>query len=83
MIRASRGDHGEIFSRRMSAWCAERTTAEAVAELERARIPCSEVLSPREALADEHVVSAGFLKDVPYPGLDRPAPVARGLAKKR
>ncbi|MCP3959992.1 MAG: CoA transferase [bacterium] len=74
---ASRGDHGEIFSERMQAWCSERTTAEAITELERTRIPCSEVLTPRRALADEHVESAGFLRRTPYPGLDQPAPVAR------
>ena len=34
-----RGDHGRQISERMSAWCAERTTAEALAELEEARVP--------------------------------------------
>src|SRR3989475_4057350 len=34
----ARGDHGEIISKRMSEWTAERTTAEALAELEAARI---------------------------------------------
>ena len=30
----SRGEHGELFSARMSTWCAERTTEQALAELE-------------------------------------------------
>src|SRR3989442_10393261 len=29
----ARGDHGEIISKRMAAWTAERTTAEALAQL--------------------------------------------------
>src|SRR5213594_4274081 len=33
----ARGDHGEIISERMAEWTAERTTAEALAELEAAR----------------------------------------------
>src|SRR5437016_8339048 len=35
----ARGDHGEIISKRMAAWTAERRTAEALTQLEAARIP--------------------------------------------
>src|SRR5437667_6275083 len=35
----SRGDHGEIISKRMTEWTLSRTTAEALAELEKAMIP--------------------------------------------
>jgi crotonobetainyl-CoA:carnitine CoA-transferase CaiB-like acyl-CoA transferase len=72
----ARGDHGEIISKRMSAWTAERTTAEALAELERARIPGGPLLSPQEALEHEHIRAAGLLADTDYPGLPRPAPLA-------
>jgi crotonobetainyl-CoA:carnitine CoA-transferase CaiB-like acyl-CoA transferase len=41
----SRGDHGEAISERMTAWCAERTTDQALAELEAARIPAGPVYS--------------------------------------
>ncbi|HET9947817.1 MAG TPA: CoA transferase [Longimicrobiales bacterium] len=72
----SRGDHGEIVSERMARWCAERTTAECLAELEAARIPVSPVLSPQEVLDHEHVRAMRFMLPVDYPGLPRPAPVA-------
>jgi crotonobetainyl-CoA:carnitine CoA-transferase CaiB-like acyl-CoA transferase len=72
----ARGDHGEIVSKRMAEWTAERTTAEALAALEAARIPAAPLYSPRQALADAHVRAAGLLRDTAYPGLPRPAPLA-------
>lgn len=77
----SRGEHGEIISERMAAWCAERTNAEALAELEAARIPAGPVYSPAETLEDPHVKSTGFLQPVEYPGMPRPAPVAQTPVK--
>ena len=73
----ARGDHGIDISERMSAWTAQRTTAEALAELAAARIPCGEVLTPAETLANEQVVEREFLMPTDYPGLPRPAPVGR------
>jgi crotonobetainyl-CoA:carnitine CoA-transferase CaiB-like acyl-CoA transferase len=72
----ARGDHGEIISKRMSEWTAERTTAEALAELEAARIPAGPLYSPQQALEDAHIRAAGLLQDSQYPGLARPAPLA-------
>jgi crotonobetainyl-CoA:carnitine CoA-transferase CaiB-like acyl-CoA transferase len=72
----ARGDHGEVISKRMSAWAAERTTAEALAQLETARIPAGPLYSPQQALEDPHVRAAGLLRDTDYPGLPRPAPLA-------
>jgi len=72
----ARGDHGEIISRRMSEWTAERTTAEALAELEAARIAAGPLYSPQQALEDTHVRAAGLLVDTQYPGLSQPAPLA-------
>lgn len=71
-----RGDHGEILSERMRSWCEARTTAEAIEELERARIPCGEVLTPQEALDDEHIRAAGLLQQVPFLGAALPVPIA-------
>ena len=73
----TRGDHAVEISERMSAWTRARTTAEVVAELEAARIPCGEVLKPAETLANEQVVEQGFFVPTDYPGLSTPAPVAR------
>jgi len=72
----SRGDHSEEILARMRSWCAQRSTAQAVAELERAGIPAGPVLTPQQALDDPQVAAMGFLKVVAdYPGLARPAQV--------
>jgi crotonobetainyl-CoA:carnitine CoA-transferase CaiB-like acyl-CoA transferase len=73
---AARGENGAELSKRMAAWCAERTTAEVLAELERAQIPAGPVYSPEQALADPHVRAARLLRDVDQPGLPRPAPIS-------
>lgn len=70
-----RGNHGEIISARMQQWCDSRTKAEAVAELEAARIPAYPVYSAQDALDDPHVQAMGYLKYIDYPGLDEPAPI--------
>ncbi len=72
---ASRAEHGEIISERMQAWCAERTTEQALAELEAARLPAATILTPQEALDNEHIREVGFMKDVEYPGIAKPAPI--------
>jgi crotonobetainyl-CoA:carnitine CoA-transferase CaiB-like acyl-CoA transferase len=72
----SRGAHGEVISARMSAWCAERTTEEALQTLEAARIPGGPVYSPQQALEDPHIQAMGFLQPTAYPGLPKPAPLA-------
>jgi crotonobetainyl-CoA:carnitine CoA-transferase CaiB-like acyl-CoA transferase len=72
----ARGDHGEIISKRMSEWTAERTTTEALAALEAAKIPAGPLYTPQEALEDAHIRAAGLLRDTEYPGLARPAPLA-------
>jgi crotonobetainyl-CoA:carnitine CoA-transferase CaiB-like acyl-CoA transferase len=72
----ARGDNGEVISKRMSEWTAERTTAEALAELEKARVPAGPLYSPQQALEDAHIRAAGLLADTDYPGLPRSAPLA-------
>jgi crotonobetainyl-CoA:carnitine CoA-transferase CaiB-like acyl-CoA transferase len=72
----ARGNHGELISKRVSEWSAERTTAEALAELEAAKIPAGPLYSPQQALEDTHIRAAGLLRDRDYPGLPRPAPLA-------
>ena len=73
----ARGDNAIDISKRMAAWAAERTTAQALAELEAARVPCGEVLAPAQTLANEQVLAQAFLQPTDYPGLPHPAPVAR------
>ena len=72
----SRGEHGELIGARMRRWCAERSTAEAIATLGAARIPCGPVLSAQQALDHPQVRSLGLLQPTDFPGLPRPAPVA-------
>lgn len=72
----ARGDHGAVVSERMARWCAERSTAACLAELDTARIPAAPVLSPQEVLDHEHVRALRFMVPVDYPGLSRPAPLA-------
>ena len=72
----ARGDHGEIISKRMNEWTAERTTAEALAALERAKIPGGPLYAPQQTLEDAHIRAAGLLSDTEYPGLPRSAPLA-------
>jgi len=72
----ARGDHGELISERMSRWTAERTTEQALAELEKVQIPAGPLYSPQQALEDAHIRAAGLLVDTEYPGLPRPAPLA-------
>ena len=64
-----RGTHGALISERMSTWTAERTTSQAVVELEAARIPCGEVLEPAQTLVNEQVTAMGFIEEVSYPGV--------------
>lgn len=71
----SRGDHGEIISERLAHWCAERSSAEVLEAMEKARIPAGPVLSPQQVLDDPHVAARQMLKPVEYPGSDIPAPV--------
>ena len=73
----TRGDNAIDISQRMKQWTSERSTAEVVAALEDARIPCGEVLSPQAALDNEQIQAMKFLVPTDYPGLKEPAAVAR------
>jgi crotonobetainyl-CoA:carnitine CoA-transferase CaiB-like acyl-CoA transferase len=77
----ARGDNGEIISKRMGEWCAERTTAEAVEALEAARIPTGPLYTPQQALDDPHIQATGFLQPVDFPGTSKPAPLAQTPVK--
>ena len=73
----SRGDNRDVLCERMARWCAERTTADALDTLAAAGIPAGPVLKPQEALDDPQVHALGVLEPVDYPGLPRPAPLAK------
>src|SRR3546814_1757410 len=59
----------------MSAWCKEKTLAEALSALEQARIPASPVNSPRQVLQDETVRAADLIHWMDYPGASKKVPI--------
>jgi crotonobetainyl-CoA:carnitine CoA-transferase CaiB-like acyl-CoA transferase len=71
----ARGDNGALISERVQAWCAARTSAEAVAAFEGARVPAGPVYRLREALDDPHVRAGDFFTTVEFPWIGR-APVS-------
>ncbi len=71
-----RGDNGEALSARTAEWARDKSVAEALELMEKARVPASPVYSPRQTLDDPHVRAMGFFQLVDYPGLAAPAPVA-------
>jgi crotonobetainyl-CoA:carnitine CoA-transferase CaiB-like acyl-CoA transferase len=73
----SRADNSDRILERMRLWTAERTSAQAIDELQNAGIPAGPVYSPQQALDDPQVVAMGFLRAMAdYPGLPKPAPIA-------
>ena len=71
-----RGDNGEALSAYMAAWCADRTTDECLAEMDRNKVPGGPVLSPQQLLDLPHVRQIGVLHDVEYPTAAAAPPLA-------
>ena len=71
----SRGNNGAVISERLSRWCAERSSADVLREMEAARIPAGPVMSPQQVLDDPHAAARGVFKALAYPGAVKPAPV--------
>ena len=67
----SRGDNGHLISERMSLWCAERTSKQAIEELEKSRIPVGEVLKAEETLNEEHILEKGSFIKMKYPTMEK------------
>lgn len=73
----ARGDNAGPIGERMNAWCASRSTAEAVDALNEAMIPSAPAYSMQQTLDDPHIAEVESFVDLEYPGMARPAPVAR------
>jgi crotonobetainyl-CoA:carnitine CoA-transferase CaiB-like acyl-CoA transferase len=73
----SRGNNSVAISERMQLWCDERTSAEALDTLGRAKIPAAPILAPQQALDHAQIQALALLQPLDYPGLPRPAPVAK------
>jgi len=72
----SRANHRGPIADAMNTWLATRTTAQAMAELEQARIPAAPVLDVAQVLEDPQVKARELLNYVDYPGAPRPVPLA-------
>ena len=72
----SRANHHEIISEAMSAWLATRSSAQAIADLEGARVPAGPVMTVAQVLDDPQVKTRELLKFVDYPGALKPVPLA-------
>jgi crotonobetainyl-CoA:carnitine CoA-transferase CaiB-like acyl-CoA transferase len=73
---AGRGDHSAEILATMRAWCARRTTKDAIAQLEAAGLPAGPVYTPQQALDDPQAIAMQWFAEVAgYPGLPRPARV--------
>lgn len=72
---AARVRNGPALSAIMAQWCASRTTAEALAELDKASLPGGPVLRPQEVLDHEHLAALGVFHPMTYPGTPGPAPL--------
>ena len=77
----ARGDNAGPIGERMNAWCASRSTAEAVDALNGAMIPSAPAYSMQQTLDDPHIAEVESFVDLEYPGMARPAPVARPSVK--
>lgn len=71
-----RADNHKPITKAMNAWLASRSRAQAIAELEAARIPAGPVLDPVEVLEDSQVKARQLLQDVDFPGTPAPVPLA-------
>ena len=72
----SRADHHELITEAMNAWLRTRTLVQAMAELEKARVPCGPVLGLCDVLENPQVQARELLEYVEYPGAPKPVPLA-------
>ncbi|MBZ5507423.1 MAG: CoA transferase [Acidobacteriia bacterium] len=71
-----RADNRGPITEAMNAWLATRTTEEAIAELEKARVPAGPVLELDQVLEDPQVKARELLRYVDHPGAAKPVPLA-------
>jgi crotonobetainyl-CoA:carnitine CoA-transferase CaiB-like acyl-CoA transferase len=71
-----RADNCDAITDAMNAWLSTRTTEQAIAELEKARVPAGAVLDLQQVLDDPQVKARGLLRYVEHPGAAKPVPLA-------
>lgn len=70
-----RGDARDELCQVMAAWCAARSTDEALEALQAAGIPAGPVLDLKQALNEPQVAAMELLQSMSFPGFDGEAPV--------
>ncbi len=71
-----RADNREAITDAMNAWLSTRTTEQAIAELEKARVPAGPVQNLQQVLDDPQVKARELLRYVEHPGAAKPVPLA-------
>jgi crotonobetainyl-CoA:carnitine CoA-transferase CaiB-like acyl-CoA transferase len=71
-----RADNRAAITEAMNAWLATRTSEQAIAELENARVPAGPVLELEQVLDDPQVKARELLRYIDHPGAAKPIPLA-------
>ncbi|MGC2696209.1 MAG: CoA transferase [Candidatus Angelobacter sp.] len=71
-----RADNRAAITEAMNNWLASRTTEQAIAELEKARVPAGPVLDLQQVLDDPQVKARELLRYIDHPDAAKPVPLA-------
>jgi crotonobetainyl-CoA:carnitine CoA-transferase CaiB-like acyl-CoA transferase len=77
----TRGNNAPLINEVMIRWCSERTIEEALADLERARIPGGPVYELDEVLDDAQLKARGLIEHVNLPGGSKSVPISAAPAR--
>lgn len=70
----SRANNHELITQAMNDWASQRSTEEAMRQLEDARVPCGKVYELSEVFDDPQVKARELFRFVEYPGSAKPLP---------
>lgn len=70
-----RWENGDVLNDIMAQWCADRTKAEVLEQLEKAKLPAAPMHSTQDVLDDPHIAAMGYLQRVPFPGAPHDVPI--------
>src|SRR5499427_5857150 len=71
----ARANNHQLITEAMNAWSNQRSTDEAMRELEEARVPCGKVYGLDEVFDDPQVNARELIGFVEYPGAAKPVPL--------
>ncbi|HEY7181302.1 MAG TPA: CoA transferase [Blastocatellia bacterium] len=71
----SRANNHQLITEAMNAWSNQRSTDQAMRELEEARVPCGKVYGLDEVFDDPQVKARELIRFVEYPGAAKPTPL--------